>query len=328
MSQFEFAILGAGALGSIIGAHLGRAGRTVVMFARGSRAAQVSEHGLRIRGLASFSQSIPVLTDAVNCPGADVLIVAIKAIGTAAALEAFRSMPVGTVLSIQNGLMKNELLTAAFGADRVLGAIANTSGELLPSGDVLFTRNEMMAVGELDGGESSRARRIADALDHSGVRTRAVVDIQSLEWSKFASWAGLMLLSITTRSASWRYLTDPDGVRLVVRLVREVGVLATRCGIALTDQSALPVARVCRGSEEEAIELILAMGHQLEQRAPQHRMSSLHDLDAVRPLEIEETLGHAVRLAQQRNVALPLLEGLLPLASTIDRLNRDAILER
>ena len=51
MSRVEFAILGAGAIGSIIGAHLVRAGHSVVMLVRERRAEQLRRDGLVIRGL-------------------------------------------------------------------------------------------------------------------------------------------------------------------------------------------------------------------------------------------------------------------------------------
>ena len=55
----------------------------------------------------------------------------------------------------------------------MLGALADTSGELLPEGDVLFTRNVNILVGELAGGESARAQQLAHTLDAAGVRAAA-----------------------------------------------------------------------------------------------------------------------------------------------------------
>ena len=60
--EFEFAVLGAGAIGSILGAHLARAGHRVVMLARGRRAEQIRAEGLRLTGLADFALSVPTLT--------------------------------------------------------------------------------------------------------------------------------------------------------------------------------------------------------------------------------------------------------------------------
>ncbi|HEY9183603.1 MAG TPA: 2-dehydropantoate 2-reductase N-terminal domain-containing protein, partial [Gammaproteobacteria bacterium] len=55
MQKFEFAVLGAGAMGSILGAHLARAGHSVAMLARGRRAEQIRSEGLRISGLIQLS---------------------------------------------------------------------------------------------------------------------------------------------------------------------------------------------------------------------------------------------------------------------------------
>ena len=151
VSRPEFVILGAGALGSIIGAHLARAGRSVMMLARGQRARDIERDGLRIRGLAEFTQQVAVLNDPLRFVAADVLIIATKAIATAATLAAIQGASVQSVFSVQNGIMKNDHLIATWGVGAALGALADTSGELLPSGEVLFTRNEQLRIGEIAG---------------------------------------------------------------------------------------------------------------------------------------------------------------------------------
>ncbi len=323
MADVEFAILGAGAIGSILGAHLARAGRRVTMLARAPRAQQLERLGLRIKGLAEFCQPVAVLTEPSQLRSAEVLIVATKTGATEAALAPLRGASIDAALSIQNGLMKNEQLAAVFGRDRVLGALANTSGELLPSGEVLFTRNANLYVGELHGGYSARARGIADTIDSSGVRSTAAANIQSLEWSKFAAWAPMMVLSITTRAPTWKYAVDAGSAWVMVRLLREVGRLAEARGIELSDDSVLPVAAICHGSEQQGLVLIRRFGEDLRASAPGHRMSSLQDLEAGRSLEVEETLGHAVRLARDSNVSTPLLSAFYALAAGMDRMRGD-----
>jgi 2-dehydropantoate 2-reductase len=318
-SEFEFAVLGAGAIGSILGAHLARAGHRVAMVARGRRADQVRQEGLRITGLTDFT--IPVaLTSAAELQSVDVLIVATKTPGTAAALESLRHVRVETALSIQNGTQKDELLAEAFGEERVLGALADTSGELLPDGAVLFTRNVNILVGELSGDLSLRAQRIAGTIDASGVRAAAVANIRSLEWSKFAAWVGLVALSVTTRAVTWRYLRDPGTALVLARLVRQMGELMRAMKIALTDESVLPVATLCRGSEATAVAAVMRVGREFELKAPAHRMSSLQDLEAGRPLEIHETLGYALQKAAQNGIAAPLVETFYHVVSAVDRM--------
>jgi 2-dehydropantoate 2-reductase len=318
--EFEFAVLGAGAIGSILGAHLARAGHSVVMLARGRRAEQIRAEGLRITGLADFAIPVATLTHAGDLKSAGVLIVAMKTPGTAEALAHLRHLDVGVALSIQNGPLKDELLVEAFGEERVLGALADTSGELLSGGEVVFTRNVNIFVGELSGEMSPRAQRIAGNLHASGVRAAARADIRSLEWSKFAAWAGLMALSVTTRATTGRYLSDPGSALVLTRLVREMGQLMRALQIELTDESVLPVATLCQGSEDTAVEAVMSVGREFELRAPAHRMSSLQDLEAGRPLEIHETLGYALRKAAQNGMALPLVEAFYLVLSAVDRI--------
>lgn len=323
MSAPEFAILGAGALGSILGAHLARAGHSVLMLSRGKRAQLIAQSGLRIRGLADFSQTVSVSTDMSRFTHADVLIIATKAIGTDATLSAIRHAEVGTVFSVQNGVMKNAQLSAIWGEQRVLGALADISGEILPNGDALFTRNEQLRIGELAGAASGaggdRASRIAAAIDAAGVRTAAVADIEILEWAKFAGWIGLMGLAVITRAPTWKFLSDPDLARVLARLVREVASLATARGIELSDRAPLPIATLAASTEAEAVAIIRAAGEQMKLRAPEHRMSALQDVDAGRPIEVEETVGYAVREAARANLSLPLLDSFHALVAGIDR---------
>jgi 2-dehydropantoate 2-reductase len=325
MREFEFAILGAGAIGSIIGGHLARAGHGVVMLARGARAAYLERHGITLRGLAEFTIPVTTLSDPRTLERAGTLIVATKTPGTEAALEPLRRVSLDVALSIQNGPLKNELLTQAFGRQRVLGALADTSGELLPGGEVLFTRNVSIYVGELDGAESARARHIAGTLDAAGVRASAVSGIQTLEWSKFCGWVGLMALAVTTRSPTWKYLTDPDSALLLVRLVRETGTLARALGVSLSDRAVLPAATLCAVTESDAVAMVTRLGGEYRASAPAHRMSALQDLEAGRPLEVNETLGYACDKARELRLDLPLLECFRRLIAAIDRTNRGAL---
>lgn len=319
----KFAILGAGAIGSIIGAHLAQAGHSVVMLARGKRGEQLQREPLRITGLADFAVMVPTIVNPAEFAGAEALIVATKTIGTAQALDALRSADIEIAFSIQNGLWKNDQLVRAFGRERVLGSLANTSGELLPSGEVLFTRNVNIFIGELDGGDSERAHDIARAIDASGVRSTAVPDILAREWTKFVGWTGLMAMSVVTRATTGKYLSDPDCATLLVGLVREMHSLAMASGIALTDQhSLLPIKTIVASSNEEAVAAVIRAGEQFASAAPEHRMSTLQDLNAGKPLEIEETLGDAVARAKAHKLTLPLLETCYRLVAAIDRTAR------
>ena len=322
MQRFEFAILGAGAMGSILGAHLACAGHSVALLARGRRAEQVRSEGLRVSGLAQFSAPVQVIDDPAQLRETQVLIVATKAIGTAQSLKPLAGAKIGYAFSIQNGVLKNELLQAAFGADHVLGALANMSGELKSSGEVLFTRNVSLQIGALQGGVPEAVRTLAETIDSSGVRSAAVPNIAAQEWSKFAAWVGMAGVAITTRVVTWKYLVDPDAALVLVRLVREMRDLAARAGVSFTDDVVFPVATLCTGTEEAAVRLLNGIGAGFRDHSPEHRLSAHQDIDAGRPLEVEETLGHAARTALREGLSLPLLDAVYRIAAAIDRTSR------
>lgn len=328
MSECEFVILGAGAIGSIVGGHLARAGHQVLMLARGERAAYLQQHGISIHGLAQFTAPVRTLSDPQQLRRAGTLIVTIKTPGTAAALATLNHVQFDTVLSLQNGLVKDEMLAHTFGAERVLGALADTSGELQSDGAVLFTRNVGIYLGELDGRESARTARLAQALQESGVKAAASREIVTLEWSKFCAWVGLMALSVTTRALTWRFLCDADSALLLVRLMCETGALAARRGITLSDQAVLPSATLCRGDEQAAVALVMGTGADYRRAAPAHRMSSLQDLEAGRALEVHETLGYACEQARGLGLELPLTETFYRLIAAIDRTGRQSAAAR
>ncbi|MDE2138650.1 MAG: hypothetical protein KGJ68_14560, partial [Gammaproteobacteria bacterium] len=189
-------------------------------------------------------------------------------------------------------------------------------------GEVLFTRNVNIMIGELDGSDSARARELARTIDAAGVRAAATREIVTLEWSKFCAWVGLMALSVTTRAETWKFLSDPDAALILVRLVRDVGALARALGIALSDRAILPVATLCAGAEHDAVALIVEAGGHYRTGAPQHRMSALQDLAAGRPLEVNETLGYALERAQALGLGLPMLDCFRHLIAGIDRARR------
>jgi 2-dehydropantoate 2-reductase len=191
---------------------------------------------------------------------------------------------------------------------------------MLPSGEVLFTRNVNIYVGELPSGSSERAERIAAMIDASGVRSTAVGDVLSREWTKFVGWAGLMTMAITTRASTWRYLSDPDCALVMVRVIREVAGIANAAGVQLAmEDTLLPLRGILNGSEDAAVQAVLQAGRHFQANSPNHRLSTLQDLEAGRPLEIQETLGYAVRRAQELHQPAPLLDALYHLAAAIDR---------
>lgn len=304
----KFAILGAGALGSILGAHLARAGHEVVMIARGERARVLQRQGLVLNGLSDIKARCAVVEDPRKLRETETLIIATKAIDTAQSIAALDHLKVVNALSVQNGVLKNELLARVFGFSRVLGAMADFSGELLANGEVKFTRNVALHVGEEKGGMSPRAENIAKLIDEAGVRCVAAADIRTREWSKFVGWIASFPLAVLTRQITWKYMMDERSASVIVRIVREAAALAAALKIELVDMSPLPVPSIVRATDAEAFAIVKNIGQSFHDKSPEHRMSAQQDVLRGSRLEYEETLGFALEKARALGVSMPTLE--------------------
>jgi 2-dehydropantoate 2-reductase len=313
-------IVGGGALGSILAAHLSQAGEDVTVLARGARATLLRHAGIRLTGLQDLTVTARIAEDPRVLSAADVLVLTVKTYDMESALEPLRHVRVTSAFSIQNGVLKDDQLAAAFGRPAVLGAAADFSGEVMPGGTVHFTRNEGLYVGELPHGPSDRAQTITATLQSAGLKAIASENIRTVEWSKYIGWLALTPLAVLTRLPTYRVLKDPELARLQTVLAREAAGLAEHLSIPLEDLMSVSPARTLAAEPEgEWVEQARRLGEAMEARVPGHKVSALQDLERGRRLEIEETFGYAVRKASEMGLPVPSLDACYRLLAGLSR---------
>ncbi|MFT3818882.1 MAG: 2-dehydropantoate 2-reductase [Rubrivivax sp.] len=300
-------ILGGGALGSIIGAHLHRAGRDVVIVAREPRAGLLAREGVRITGIADFVAKVPIVREVAEAADGDLYINALKTFQSPAVIGALRPRPGAWAFSVQNGVYKNAELAAVFGEEGVLGASAMISGEVLPDGAVRFTVNDSLLIGEPAGGRSERCGAIATMLDEAGVRTAVSPAIRSVEWAKYAIFVPSFCLATITRKETHRFLQHPGTAAVMAALAREMAAIAAAEGVTLPASGVFSAAGLAAVDMQEAVRLTRAFGDHMAANAPRHKVSALQDLERGRQTEVEEIVGHACLLAQRHGLDLPVL---------------------
>ena len=312
-------VLGAGALGSVISAYLTRAGEEVILLARGPRAAFLQAHGVTITGVEDFTAPVTVTTHPHDLRAADVLIVTVKTYDTEPALASVRHLHVGSVFSLQNGVLKNEQLAHYFGWEKTLGASPLFSAQVTPAGPVYFTYHGGIVLGEFSGAMSPRVQAIATMLERGGMRPVIAPQIQTVEWSKYVSFVGWMAVAALTRLETPKFLTDPDLAALVVRLIRETAQLAAHHGIPLEDHEPFLSQTLSSVPLAEAVERLQRLGRRLATQSSTHKVSTLQDLERGRYLEVEEILGYAVRQGEALGIPLPTVETCYRLLTGVNR---------
>jgi 2-dehydropantoate 2-reductase len=211
-------ILGVGAMGSILGAHLAQGGAEVIFLARGQRAQWLWEHDITVSGLANITAPVHVIERPHEVKNADVLLVAVKTHDTDPVLSSLRQLTVRHVLSVQNGVLKNAQVAHVFGWEKTLGAMAGFAGAVLPDGTVHCTIQQHLVIGELPEGTSARVETLATALTRAGLPTEVSPQIPSVEWAKYVLFVGLMAVAVLTRLETYKFLKDPDLALVKVRL--------------------------------------------------------------------------------------------------------------
>ncbi|MBL6951319.1 MAG: ketopantoate reductase family protein [Alphaproteobacteria bacterium] len=304
----RFVVLGAGALGTVIAAYLARAGEDVALIARGARAKQLANEGVTITGLEDFTVKMEIVDQPANLDAADVLIMATKTYDTATAIDAVRHVKVGSVFSIQNGVMKNAQLAEAFGEEAVLGAVGMLGGAVQADGVANYMMANPIIVGEISGEVSPRVEDIIKTLQAAKLPAAVSDNIQTEEWSKFVGWLGLSALAVLTRAETWKFLADGDTARIAARIMRETAQLPQHLGIPLKAGPPFDLDIVTSKGEDEVVALLQRRGEAQSKTAPNFRQSMLQDVDKGKQFEVEETFGFTVREAEKLGLSVPTVE--------------------
>src|SRR6266705_6281151 len=304
----KIVILGAGALGTVLRAHVARAGEDVTLIARGQRAAYLQEHGASITGLVDFTVPVRVVTDPQQVQEADALIVTVKTYDMDAALASVKHLHVASVLSVQNGVLKNEQLAQTFGWEKVLGAMAAFSGAVLPTGTVRFTVNQGLYLGALSEGTSTRVQTLDETCARAGILVQVTPSIQSFEWAKYLAFVSWMAPAVLTRLETYKFLQEAQTASIVAAIVQEMTQIATARALVLEDITFFPTKTFSQLAFDDLVTHLQQMGDALASQAPLHKISTLQDVEQGKRLEVEETLGYAVRQSAALGIPTPTMD--------------------
>lgn len=295
-------IAGAGALGSVIGGMLARAGERVTLLGRKPHLEAIAARGLEIEGLWGEHRvrGIELATDGSELcgPYAAVLVTA-KAYDTATVgrLVAPHLGPDSVVISVQNGLGNVEALEAAVGKGRVIGGRVIFGAEVVSVGRVRVTvYADPLLLGAPDPCArpelQAAAARWAERLDRAGVPAEPTERIAAALWGKVLYNAPLNPLGALLGCRYGELAADPDARMLMDGIIEEAFTVAHAEGIELPWADAAAYRETFYG--------------RLVPVTADHRSSMLQDLERGRPTEVDAINGAVWARGRRRNIAAPL----------------------
>lgn len=311
----KICFLGAGALGSAIGGTLSANGVDVTLFDRSqAHVDAINRVGLI---LVDGDRKTTVRTKATtSCEGmapVDLVIVLVKSFATREAVASVLPIvgPDTVVMSLQNGLGHEDIISDVVGRERTMAGKTYVGGVFLAPGRVMAgTVGKLTVIGELDGTLSARARAIAAVFDAAGLPCQVSDNIVGTMWDK-------LLINVSTGAIS--------------------GVTGLTYG-PLYDVPACEATAIA--AVEEAMAVARAAGVRLSIRAArdawtmasaglpyEFRTSMLQSLEKGAATEIDFINGAVVRAGQRHGIPTPVNATLVACIKGIERRLEDAAKE-
>jgi 2-dehydropantoate 2-reductase len=324
----KIAIIGAGAIGGLVGAKLALSGQDVTFLVRGANLDAIRDNGIKLitaDGRSQVARNVSA-TDRYKQPGPqDVVILAMKAHQVEAVANDVPELfgPKTVVVTMQNGIPywyfhkhggkiegtrvrsvdPNGIVGAKIPADRVIGCVVYPASELLAPGVVKHIEGDRFPVGELDGSSSERVNRVSACLSLAGFKAPVLDNIRAEIWLKL--WGNLTFNPISSLSHST--LVDicqyPPSRELAAAMMREAQAVAHKLGIEF------------RVSLEKRIAGAEKVGR--------HKTSMLQDVEAGRAPEIDALVGAVVELARLTDTATPHIDTVYSLVKLLARTMED-----
>jgi 2-dehydropantoate 2-reductase len=301
----RFAILGAGAIGSYLGAALARGGSQVTLIARGKQLEALQADGVHVlseRG--DFDVQITATAEFDVIRDVDVVVLGVKAYslpdvaprvgqlltGDTVVLPAQNGVPwwffhsfggphEGTVLeSVDPGGTVSRAIDPAC----IVGCVSYPATELIAPGVVRHIEGTRFAIGEPDGALSERCQMISEALVAGGLKCPVEPEIRGQLWLKLIGNVAFNPLTALTGATLGDLALTPQSVALARAVMLECAAVGEALGIQM------PV------SIDRRLEAGIAVGD--------HRTSMLQDLESGKTLEIECLTGAVIEIADTLHI--------------------------
>jgi len=284
--------MGSGGLGGYFGARLAKGGADVHFIARGRHLEAMRKEGLRVEGPEPILlPQVNATSDPADVGPVDFAMVGVKLWDTEAALEQMRPMvgPGTTVISFQNGVLKDTYLRAAYGESQIMGGVGYVATTIDRPGVIRQTGPmQRLLFGEFDGSRSKRGEALLEACLAGGIQAELSTNILREIWQKYVFLVGLSGTTTTIRKPVGPIRENPQTRAFLRDVMQEVVAVGRAHGVDLAEDYA-------------GIRLQFA-----DEVAHDMTSSMHHDLERGNRLEVRWLSGGVVELGRQKGVPTPL----------------------
>jgi 2-dehydropantoate 2-reductase len=308
----RIAILGAGAIGSVVGGMLTKAGHDVTLVDQWPEHVEAMKRtGLRLSGTCG-EHLIPVRAlhlhelQAAGEPF-DAVFLAVKSYDTewATQLAVSYLKPDGVVVDFQNGI-NDERVAVVAGRGRTLGCVITIGAGMYEPGHAIRTDNSAVGfkIGEHDGSDSARARELAKIMNDVAP-SKVTTNLWGERWSKLAVNCMANPLAGLSGLGSAEVRTQPGPRRIAIQLGAEVIRVGRACGHEVEPMFGITAQRLVDAAEGRALAEVERDMEIAAKQLSGGRPSLLQDVMKGRRTEIDYLNGHVSAEGRRVGVKTP-----------------------
>jgi 2-dehydropantoate 2-reductase len=302
----RIAVIGAGSMGTVFGGNLAQAGEDVTLVDRSPEIVSALQAiGVRVRHPGGeFTAAVKATASVGEAAPADLVIVFVDGGSTAEVASQIPGIlaPEGYAVTLQNGIGNVEALVDQLGHERVMGGSTYVSASMIAPGHAHNTNIGQTVIGEIKGGVSSRATKLAALLSSCGLPCIADGNVMGHIWSKFALNCALNPLSALTGLRPGEVARHQPMSKLLDTVIAEILSVISAKGIALPEAD--------------------MRAHIIEHAFLRYnRPSMLQHVEAGSRTEIGSLNGALVREAERIGVDVPANRVIAALVEAVDARN-------
>src|SRR5262245_18373720 len=229
--------MGSGAIGCYYGAMLQNGGADVTFIARGATLDALRQNGVQIEGVKPLSlPKVKATDDPASIGKADMVIFSVKLRDTESAARQMLPVigPDTGIISLQNGVTKDDMLAPVVGRVDVLGGSAYIGVSVVRPGVIRKAGTmERLAFGEFDNTVSPRASAFFDPCKAGNIVADIPADISLELWQKFVVFGTMSSITSAMRSTIGSIRANPYARQFAHDVMKEVVAVGRAKGIAL-----------------------------------------------------------------------------------------------
>ncbi|GAQ19731.1 2-dehydropantoate 2-reductase [Oceanobacillus picturae] len=308
----RIAIMGAGSLGTIIGAYLSKRNETVELIdVNKEHVDALNQSGATITGTVTETIAVKAITPEQMEGTYDLVLLLTKQLYNGEVLSNLQPYlsEDSTILSLQNGVPE-ESLASILGKDKVIGGSVEFGATWVKPGVSELTtavdafKANAFQIGELDGTTTERIHQIKEVLDLVG-NTTISTNLVGTKWAKLLVNVAMSGLSTALGCTYGDVLNNKDAVTSAVMLADETLKVGIASGVEFEELAGFNLAIF--KLEENKINLAQAIDFAKKAFGPQAllKASMLQDLEKQRKTEIDYINGVVSSKGKETDIDTP-----------------------